>query len=67
VAVRGEDAAQQVLILHQLAPCLVWLRFTPAAPKGLKLMRGSCFSDEVRAWVVGLAGLTSSRALKVVS
>ena len=48
---------QGVLILHQLAPCLVWLRFAPAAPKGLQLVRGTCFTDEVHA--LGFTYVTS--------
>jgi hypothetical protein len=38
-----------LIFLHQLAPCLVWLRYTPAAPKGLELFQMTCLSDEVFA------------------
>ena len=38
-----------LIFLHQLAPCLVWLRYAPAAPKGLELFQMTCLSDEVAA------------------
>ena len=39
----------KLIFLHQLAPCLVWLRYAPAAPKGLELFQMTCLSDEVAA------------------
>jgi hypothetical protein len=52
-----------LIFLHQLAPCLVWLRYAPAAPKGLELFQMTCLSDEVAACLLLRAQLPAGCSL----
>ncbi len=64
MAAVGDDASE-LLILHELAPCVTFLRFAPAAPKGLELVKMTCMDSGLAANIADFTGASLTGHLHI--